>query len=110
MKQMGLEKFITNSSNVCTMLSSLLFLFLSAQEWTLEVRMEIYHLSLHHSGGRNHENPGILLLCDVTDRLTFLNTKTFLLLFTELVANYRFKCCAHNRDKLNIQSPAGSLL
>lgn len=71
MKQIELEMFITNSSNVCVMMSSLVFLFLSAQEWTLEVRMEIHHLSLHHSGGRNHENPGIFLLCDVTDRLTF---------------------------------------
>lgn len=34
-------------------------LCLFPQEWTLEIRMEIYHLPLHHPSGRNHENPGI---------------------------------------------------
>lgn len=38
---------------------SLVFLFVFTQEWTLEVRMEIYHLPLHHPSGRNHENPGL---------------------------------------------------
>lgn len=47
---------------------SLAFLCLSAQEWTLEVRMEVHHLPLLHSSGRNHENPGIGLnvpLCEI---------------------------------------------
>lgn len=32
------------------------------QEWTLEVRVEICHLLLFYSSGRNHENPGSLRL------------------------------------------------